>query len=448
MTDETTNQGQAAAGGERVGFCQDCGRPLTRETVRTVGSGVFCEPCLEARIAASAQTVGTTQGPGVPPPASGTFPPPPATSGEPSPLVAGFLGLIPGVGAMYNGQIAKGFAHLVVFAVLVFLSDHVSDVFGIGVAGWVCYQAFEAYHTAKARREGLPLPDPFGFNDIGDRMGFGKNWPGSASRPTATSPGWVGYVPPTEFASAAAQQAAAAAAAEKIRQQAYSDAGINTPPPATDPQQASATWGSTHYQAAPHYQTPYSAPYAPIETGVPEPPASVVPARRFPAGALWLIALGLVFLLANIDSSFFHLGGRWVFPIVLAALSVWIFIRRLGWAGGVSRLAGNGTENEFASAQFVYILRAPVMLMVLAILFALQAAHVMTFGQTWPLLIIAFGAILLLERSVGPPAYVAPLNFVPGTPQPAGYAPPYTAPVAETHTPQWPPADDSAKGGQ
>ena len=73
MSDETTNQGQAAAGSERVGFCQDCGRPLTRETVRTVGSGVFCESCLEARIAGSAQTAGAAQSPGVPPQRAGLF---------------------------------------------------------------------------------------------------------------------------------------------------------------------------------------------------------------------------------------------------------------------------------------------------------------------------------------------------------------------------------------
>ena len=438
MSDETTNQGQAAAGGERVGFCQDCGRPLTRETVRTVGSGVFCESCLEARIAGSAQTASAAQGPGVPPPASGPLPPPPVSSGEPSPLLAGLLGLIPGVGAMYNGQVAKGFAHLVIFAVLVFLSDHASDLFGVFVAGWIFYQAFEAYHTAKARRDGLPLPDPFGLNDIGERMGFGKNWSGGTSRPAATSPDWVGYVPPTQYGNAASQQAPAA---EEIHQQAYRDAGLNMPP-AADPQQTSASWGSTHYQA------PYTAPYAPTATEAIAPPAPVAPARRFPVGAIWLIGLGVIFLLANIDSSVFHLSGRWVFPLLLAALSAWIFIRRLGWAGGVSRLTKDGTEGELAAARFVYILRAPVMLMVLAILFALQAAHAMTFGQTWPVLIIAFGAILLLERAVGRPRYIPSTSFMPGTPQPAGYTPSYPAPVAETHAPQWPATDDSAKGGQ
>lgn len=432
--DETTNENQ---NNERVGFCQDCGRPLTRETVRVVGSGLFCESCLEARLAGTTQATSSTTsqatgaGAGVPPP-----PVPPLPS-EPSPLLAWFLGLIPGVGAMYNGQFAKGIVHLIVFAVLVSLADSVNGIFGLFVAGWVFYQAFEAYHTAKARIEGRPLPNAFGFNDIGDRMGFGKNWPGSATRPPATpltswTPGqpaagtppppsasWTGYVPPTQFsanfeANAAAQHAATAEAmAESIRQQAYRDAGYSAAPP---------------------------PPYAQTFTGADStdtfvPPAA--PARRFPTGAIWLIALGLIFLLANIDSSFFHISGRWLFPALLAGLSLWVFFRRLGWLGGANHQTG--------SAAFVCMLRGPVMLMTLAVLFALQAAHVWTFGQTWPVLVILFGAILLLERSVGRPAYVPPpSSFIPGTPQPAGHE----VPVTEPRVPQWTSADDPAKGGQ
>src|SRR6185437_10244 len=140
------------------------------------------------------------------------------TGNEPSPWLAAFLGLIPGVGAMYNGQYAKGVAHLVIFAVLDSLAHNVNDIFRLLVAGWVFYQVFDAYHTAKARRDGTPLPNPFGLNDVGDRMGFGKNWPGSAARPVTSSttagwaaagpaaatgpaggPGWTGYVPPTGY---------------------------------------------------------------------------------------------------------------------------------------------------------------------------------------------------------------------------------------------------------
>ena len=50
--------------------------------------------------------------------ASGAIPPPHAP-GEPNPGLAALLGFIPGVGAMYNGQYAKGVVHLIVFAILV-----------------------------------------------------------------------------------------------------------------------------------------------------------------------------------------------------------------------------------------------------------------------------------------------------------------------------------------
>ena len=172
--------------------------------------------------AGAAQTASDAAGPtassaGTPPP--GTFadvpgpnagvPPPGYTSyrgyagapvaapppGGPVPALAALLGLIPGVGAMYNGQFAKGLAHLAIFAVLVSLADHVNGIFGLFVAGWVFYQAFEAYHTARARRDGLPLPNAFGLNDIGERLGLGKNWPNQSATGT-TGPARPSSVPP------------------------------------------------------------------------------------------------------------------------------------------------------------------------------------------------------------------------------------------------------------
>ena len=41
-----------------------------------------------------------------------------AGSGGPNPSVAAVLGLIPGVGAMYNGQYFKGLIHVVIFVVI------------------------------------------------------------------------------------------------------------------------------------------------------------------------------------------------------------------------------------------------------------------------------------------------------------------------------------------
>ena len=125
---------------ERAAFCQNCGKPLCTECVRNVGTSVFCEPCLAARVAGTAPPAGYPYSgypPGRPPATGyppGQLPPPPAP-GEPNPGLAALLGFIPGVGAMYNEQYAKGIVHLMVFAVLVSLASDVNDIFGLFVIG-------------------------------------------------------------------------------------------------------------------------------------------------------------------------------------------------------------------------------------------------------------------------------------------------------------------------
>ena len=101
--------------------------------------------------------------------------------GGPSPGLAALLGFIPGVGAMYNGQFVKGMVHVVIFAVLV-SAAHVYGVFGLFIAAWIFYQVFEAYQTAKARRDGDPLPDPLGLNEV-------SNWFSTGMRPPQGPPG-------------------------------------------------------------------------------------------------------------------------------------------------------------------------------------------------------------------------------------------------------------------
>jgi hypothetical protein len=80
-----------------AGFCQNCGKPLSAEQLRTVGGMIYCEPCLAQRL-------------GVPIPGQ-TVPPMPGAIYPPahnSPILAGFLGFIPGVGAMYNARSPRG----------------------------------------------------------------------------------------------------------------------------------------------------------------------------------------------------------------------------------------------------------------------------------------------------------------------------------------------------
>ena len=93
---------------------------------------------------------------------------------------------------MYNEQYAKGIVHLIVFVILVSLTSDMNGIFGLFVAGWVCYMAIEAHHTARAKRDGTPLPNPFGLNDIGERFGFGRAWPTGGPQPP-TPGSYPGY---------------------------------------------------------------------------------------------------------------------------------------------------------------------------------------------------------------------------------------------------------------
>jgi hypothetical protein len=81
-----------------------------------------------------------------------------------SPGLAFFLGWIPGVGAIYNGQYAKGLVHAIVWGILVSIIDSrashgLEPIFGMLVAVWMFYMAFEAYHTARKRRMGEPVDE-------------------------------------------------------------------------------------------------------------------------------------------------------------------------------------------------------------------------------------------------------------------------------------------------
>ena len=101
-----------------------------------------------------------------------------------SPGLAAILGFIPGVGAMYNGEYTKGFIHVLIFATLIWATDHVNDLFGLGIAAFVLYMPIEAYQTAKAKLMGVRAPDPFGLNNLNL---FGKRQP-SRQRPRVSPP--------------------------------------------------------------------------------------------------------------------------------------------------------------------------------------------------------------------------------------------------------------------
>jgi len=71
---------------------------------------------------------------------------------EKSPALAAFLAIFPGMGAIYNGNIVKGITYMLIFAVLIVLTDnaHEADevVFGLMIAGFFIYQIIDSYNEA------------------------------------------------------------------------------------------------------------------------------------------------------------------------------------------------------------------------------------------------------------------------------------------------------------
>jgi hypothetical protein len=225
------------------------------------GKQILCKDCIGAW---QQNYQAPAQPPFVAPPPSG-----------PNPPAAAVLGLIPGVGAFYNGQYFKGFIHIVVFAVLISITEHY-PLFGLFIAAWIFYQSFEAFHTAKALRDGQTPPDPFGLNEVGNWLNLGARLqpPG---QPGAAGPATAGAPPPVE----------------------------GQPLPANP-------------------QTSYSGPHPPWFTPLP----LYFYQRKEPIGAIVLIALGLIFLLGEM---------RFAFPLILIGLGVWLIVRRIGDSQGGSK---------------------------------------------------------------------------------------------------------------
>jgi hypothetical protein len=144
-------------------YCRTCGKALCPQCQHNVRGAIYCEDCLASRLGDAAPP------PGAAVPSPGMAAPLPRIPDAPSPGLAAFLGFIPGVGAMYNGQFGKAIAHLFVFIGLWWASrsaPHLGWVFGLMIPFWIFYMVFDAYRTAHARELGLPAPpDPFGFEN-------------------------------------------------------------------------------------------------------------------------------------------------------------------------------------------------------------------------------------------------------------------------------------------
>jgi hypothetical protein len=135
---------EATIPSETKGFCRNCGTPLTAETLRDVSGTLYCEPCLARLVAHPAQ--------------------PQVVAGAGSPVLAAMMGLVPGLGAVYNSEYAKALIHFLIFVGLVTTASHggPQPLTGLMIAGLFVYMPVEAYLTARARMYGQKPPTALG----------------------------------------------------------------------------------------------------------------------------------------------------------------------------------------------------------------------------------------------------------------------------------------------
>jgi len=147
-----------------VAFCIRCGHALCKDCVRNVRGSVYCEQCIADAVEGKTtkeETVVNTH-----------------------PGAAFVLGLIPGVGAIYNGEFLKAAIHVLIFGTLVSLHDLTTvgrPLLGVINAAFYFYMPFEAYYTAKKRmlkRQGVDLETPIDrlqqqFEDVRHRELWG-----------------------------------------------------------------------------------------------------------------------------------------------------------------------------------------------------------------------------------------------------------------------------------
>lgn len=168
-----------------VAYCRTCGKALCENCKRDVMGAIYCEPCIAARLqggAAAAQPVAQVA----------------VVQGAPSPGLAAVLGMIPGVGAMYNSQFVKALIHIIIFAGLSMAAHRgPADVlFGWLTAFFWFYMVFDAYQTAKARQLGRPLPDFLGLERL---FGIHEVHPVSSTpAPLVTAPAQETAPPPPD----------------------------------------------------------------------------------------------------------------------------------------------------------------------------------------------------------------------------------------------------------
>ena len=158
---------------EATGYCRNCGKPMCPVCVRPVRDVLYCEDCLARVMGVGVPTAAVAPGVVAPEPLP-PEPVPPAGRPGGNTGLAFLLGLVPGLGAIYNGEYNKALIHIVIFAAIILglssdLGNGLTAIFVLAVCIFPLYMAIDAVRVTKARSTGQPLQDPF--------EGWSKNRP-------------------------------------------------------------------------------------------------------------------------------------------------------------------------------------------------------------------------------------------------------------------------------
>ena len=134
---------------DSVAFCGYCGKPLCGECRKEIRGASYCENCLAERVLKQ--------------------PAKPGLEGGPNPGLALGLGFIPGVGAIYNGQVIKAIVQVLIFGSLIAMGNRVGGsadtLFDLAAWAFYFYMVIDSFQTAKRKKLGLPTQEWFGFDD-------------------------------------------------------------------------------------------------------------------------------------------------------------------------------------------------------------------------------------------------------------------------------------------
>jgi cell wall-active antibiotic response 4TMS protein YvqF len=167
---------------DAVGYCRNCGKAMCSVCVRPVRDVLYCEDCLATVMGIPAAhpagvAAGSPEAMGLAPAVGAGVPTTTPNPLGPSPVLAFFLGFLPGLGAFYNEQYGKGMIHLGIFLVLFITGVNGAMEGGAEAALWICvaalwiYMPIDAFRNAKAKQAGIKISDPLEDFSKGRPMG-------------------------------------------------------------------------------------------------------------------------------------------------------------------------------------------------------------------------------------------------------------------------------------